>query len=177
MLYDIDWDLIISKLLLEEGDVKVPGKQFYLNTDGRFDETIKIWTDAGYDKSEAVEWINYYPGKHFDKAIVDMFSQLVNCKCARSWISRIRPGKMAPYHQDIDDNIEEYQALGELVRYSVFISKPAPGSIFLFKDNVYYLQPQGTVTEWDHYLDWHAGTNCGFTDKFMFHFLGIKYVK
>lgn len=174
MLYDFNWNKVIKALDLDQGDIKSVDKKFYLNLDGRFDEIINKWKSAGYDKIDSVEWINYYPEVHFDKSVVDQFSNVVNLKCARCWISRIRPGKMAPYHQDIDDNIEKYLKLGPIERYSVFISPESVGSVFLLKDQAYHFQKQGTVIKWDDYLDWHAGTNCGFVDKFMFHFLGVK---
>lgn len=174
MLYNINWSEIIEGLPLDQGDIKTPDIKFYLNTDGRFDQMISTWKNAGYDKSGSVEWINYYPEHHYATSVVENFGQFVNAKCARSWISRIRPGKMAPFHQDIDDHIEEYLAQGSLVRYSVCISVPSPGSIFLFNDQVFHMQQQGTVIRWPNYLDWHAGTNCGFQDQFMFHYLGIE---
>jgi hypothetical protein len=135
---------------------------------------ITSWKAAGYDKCDSVEWINYYPGKHFPTSVIEEFETWSNTTCARSWISRIRPGKMAPLHQDIDDYIEDYLAKGELVRYNVFISKPALGAIFICRNSIHHMLPQGTVLKWDHYLDWHAGTNCGLTDKFMLNYLGVK---
>lgn len=170
----LNWNELLDSLKGKQGEAKVPSEQFYQNTDGRFNEMIQTWKDAGYDKLDSVEWINYYPEKDFDILYVEQFADHVNAECARAWVSKIRPGKMAPFHQDIDDNIEEYLAKGQLVRYSVFISNPQPGAVFLFKDRVFHLQEQGTVVEWPDYLEWHAGTNCGLRDKYMFHFLGIK---
>jgi hypothetical protein len=174
MLYNINWTSIIQHLELDKGDPKIPGKQFYQNVDGRFNELIKKWQSAKYDSMESVEWINYYPGVHFDNTVVEQFAKYVNLKLGRAWISRIRPGKMAPLHQDIDDHIEKYLSEGQLIRFSIFISEPSPGAVFILKDNSYHLQPAGTVLQWDHYLNWHAGINAGFEDKFMFNFIGIK---
>jgi hypothetical protein len=177
MLYNINWDSIISNLPLADGKANTPDKKFYSNTDGRFNNMIETWKQAGYDQCDSVEWINYYPTQHFSEDVITNFGSWANATCARAWISRIRPGKMAPFHQDIDDQIETYLAQGELVRYSVLISKPSHGGIFLFYNKIYHLEPQGTVIKWDNYMDWHAGTNCGLTDKFMFHFLGVKNEK
>lgn len=174
MLFSFNWDHLINSLPLDQGDSKTPNGDFYLNTDGRFNDVINKWKAAGYDKNDSVEWINYYPTIHFSNTVVKEFELWSNTSCARSWISRIRPGKMAPLHQDIDDLIEEYLAKGDLVRYSIFISKPALGATFICGDNIYHLLPQGHVIQWENYLDWHAGSNCGFTDKFMFNYLGIK---
>jgi hypothetical protein len=175
MLFNFNWDHLINSLPLDQGDPKTPNGSFYLNTDGRFDQMITAWKSAGYDKSDSVEWINYYPSKHFTNDVVKEFEKWSNTSCARCWISRIRPGKMAPLHQDIDDHLEEYLAKGQLIRYNVFISEPSIGAVFICNDQVYHLQPQGTVIKWDHYMDWHAGTNCGLKDKFMFNFLGVLH--
>jgi hypothetical protein len=90
-----------------ESTARTYGADFYINADGRFDKIIEQWKKAGYDKSGTVEWINYYPDKHFDSNIVKQFEQFTNTICARAWVSKIRPGKYAPYHNDIDDKEEE----------------------------------------------------------------------
>ena len=174
MLYNIDWQQIIDGLDLTQGEIRSYGVDFYRNEDGQFNHIIDLWQEAGYDKTESVEWINFYPGKHFDNNVVTEFETLTNTTCARAWISCIRPGKMAPYHQDIDDNIEEYLKQGNLVRFSVTANNPSNGQIFIVEKKALYNQPQGTVYEWPHYLAWHAGGNCSFKPKFLFNLLGIK---
>lgn len=174
MLYDINWQDIINNLDLAQGEVRSYGVNFYRNEDGRFNHIIDLWKTAGYDKTDSVEWINFYPGKHFDNVVVTEFEKLTNTVCARAWISCIRPGKMAPYHQDIDDQIEEYLKQGELVRFSVNASEPSTGQLFIVEDTALYNVPQGTIYEWPHYLAWHAGGNCSFKPKFLFNFLGIR---
>jgi len=168
------WDSIIALLSVQDGEPRRFDQKFFENTDGRFDENIKMLKDAGYDKVDSVEWINYYPGKHFDELCVKEFEKFVGMKCARAWISKIRPGKYAPIHKDIDDNIEEYQAQGDLYRFSTFISQPSPGGVFVFEDQCFHYETSGNTYKWNHYMDWHAGGNCGLKDKYMFHFLGIK---
>lgn len=172
--YKGKWDSIIETLLIQDGEPKTVDGTFYKNLDGRFDEIITLWKSAGYDKVSTVEWINYYPNNHFENLVVEEFEKFSNTKCARAWISRIRPGKSAPFHQDIDDNLDEYISQGELIRYSCFVSKPNPGALFILNDKVFHKEPQGNVWQWGHYLDWHAGTNCGFYDKFMYHYIGLK---
>jgi hypothetical protein len=168
------WDSIIDALYIEEGKCIAFGQQFFKNLDGRFDSNIKLLVDAGYDKVNTVEWTNYYPDKHFNSLPVKEFEKLVGMKCARAWISKIRPGKYAPIHQDVDDFIEEYLAQGDLVRFSTFISQPHPGGVFIVEDQCFHCEPSGNTYQWDNYLAWHAGGNCGLHDKFIFHFLGIK---
>jgi hypothetical protein len=174
MIYNIDWPSVIDSLDLSQGEVRSYGVKFYRNADGRFDHIIDLWERAGYDKTGTVEWINFYPGKHFDKTIIPTFESFTNTTCARAWISCIRPGKMAPYHQDIDDQEEEYLKQGSLVRFTVNACQPSNGQIFIVEDTVLYNQPLGSVYEWPHYLAWHAGGNCSFKPKFLFNYLGIK---
>lgn len=174
MLLNIDWQHIIDSLDLSQGEIRSYGVNFYRNEDGRFNHIIDLWQQAGYDKTETVEWINFYPDKHFNSDFITEFETATNTKCSRAWISMIRPGKMAPYHQDIDDNEEEYLKQGTLVRYSVCANKPEHGQIFVVEDHVCYNQPQGTLLEWPDYRAWHAGGNCSFKPKFLFNFLGIK---
>ena len=166
-------DILINKIENQEGDIRTIGLDFYKNTDGRFDSIIKSWLDAGYT-SQKVEWINYYPEKHFDLQYVDDFANEVGLKHIRSWISCVRPGKSAPWHQDIDDAMEDYLKLGELVRYTCFLNKPAVGQILIVDKNSYYMTPQSTIVKWNDVMDWHGASNCGFENQYLYHFLGYK---
>lgn len=168
------WDSIIETLLIQSGEPKTIDTSFYKNVDGRFDEIINLWKTAGYDKVDTVEWINYYPEKHFDSHLVKEFEKFTNTKCARAWISRIRPGKYAPIHKDIDDHIEKYLAQGNLIRYHTFISQPHPGGVFIVEDQCFHCEESGSTYQWNDYMSWHAGGNCGLHDKFIFNYLGIK---
>ena len=44
------------------------------------------WRDAGYMDSLSVEWLNYYPGRHFSNDVVTKFSELVNADPYNIWI-------------------------------------------------------------------------------------------
>jgi hypothetical protein len=172
--YKGKWDSIIETLLIQDGEVRDNNQTFYANVDGRFDEIINLWKSAGYDKVDTVEWINFYPEKHFDSLVINEFEKFSGTKCARAWISRLRPGKYAPIHKDIDDQLEQYLAQGELVRFSTFISQPYPGAVFIVDGQCFHCEDSGNTYEWTEYMDWHAGGNCGLHDQFMFHFLGVK---
>ena len=124
--------------------------------------------------SESIEWFNYYPGADFNVRVVKEFSDLVNKECARARISKINPGKTAPWHWDYDTMEEKYLEKGELVRYHASISKPSPGHVFIVNDKCFYNEPQGTIHEWDDYRSYHAGANCGVEPKFLFNFLGYQ---
>jgi hypothetical protein len=174
IFYGDKWNTIIDEIADQEGDVRTYGVDFYINADGRFNEIIDLWKQAGYDKSGTVEWINYYPGKHFNEQVVKDFEDLTGTECAKAWISKIRPGRYAPYHWDIDDHEEEYLAKGSLIRYTCTASKPKSGQVLIVEDTVIHNDDQGTVFEWPNHRAWHAGGNCSFEPKYLFNFLGIK---
>jgi hypothetical protein len=90
----------------------------------------------------------------------------------RSWISCVEPGYMTGYHYDIDDNETEYLKHGEIKRYSVFISEPSVGQLFILDREYHYNKPQGSILQWNSYRDWHNGINGSLSNKFMFHLLG-----
>ncbi len=137
-------------------------------------EVQKMIEDLKDYPAEAIEWFNYYPGVDFNVRVVKEFSDLVNKECVRAWISKINPGKTAPWHWDYDDNEEAYLKKGELVRYHASISKPAPGHVFIVGDQCFYNEAQGTIHEWPNYKSYHAGANCGSEPKFLFNFLGYR---
>lgn len=170
---NIDWDSLISHLKTQQGDSKTPDVRFYQNTDGRFNEMITLWKSAEYDKSNSVEWVNYYPGKHFSEDYVKQLEQFTNTKCARAWVSTIKPGKMAPLHNDVDDNEEQYLAQGKLLRFTCHISKPIIGQLFVVETDTFHCQEQGSVYQWPSYKSWHAGVNASFEIKYLFNFLAI----
>jgi hypothetical protein len=169
----INYDSLYDTIKDTEGEVRTVGKDFYENKDGRFDNIVKLWGDAGYT-TEKVEWINYYPDIHFDSSIVEEFSKSVGLNTIRAWVSCVRPGKSAPWHQDIDDNMEEYLSKGELVRYSVTICDPEHGQFFAIESKPYYMLTKGSLILWDNHLAWHGASNCGFKNHYLFHFLGYK---
>ena len=167
------WDNVLTNLDIRNGEVRTIGKDFYKNVDGRFDEILNSWNQAGYTPNK-VEWINFYPEKHFDKNVSEEFAKQVNLTHIRSWISCIRPGKSAPWHQDIDDNMDQYMKLGNIKRYTCHIGTPAVGQVLLIEKESFYMVPQGTVTEWPHYMAWHGASNCGFENQYLYHFLGYE---
>ena len=74
---------------------------------------------------------------------------------------------------DVEDQEKEWLAEGELKRWVVFIDKPQFGHVLLFDNqDAFYNIPQHQVWEWDHYKNWHAGSNCGSEPYYLFHFLG-----
>lgn len=170
----INWQGLVDSLADVQGETRTYGVDFYQNTNGQFDEIIKLWQTAGYDKSGTVEWINYYPGSHFSQDIVAAFEQFTNTKCIRAWVSKIRPGRYAPYHWDIDDQEEEYLKQGNLVRYTAHPCTPTMGQVLIVENQAFHMEAQGNVYQWPTHRAWHAGGNCSFTPKYLFNYLGIS---
>ena len=170
----VNWQALIDSLEGKDGEVRTYGVDFYKNVDGRFNEIIELWNKAGYDKSGTVEWVNYYPGKHFDQSFIKQFEEYTGTTCARAWVSKIRPGKYAPYHWDIDDHEEEYLKQGELVRFTAHPCQPSLGQVLIVEDHVFHNEAQGNTYQWPTHRAWHAGGNCSFKPKYLFNFLGVK---
>ena len=138
---------------------------------GSYREVIELWDKAGYDLSQ-IEWYDYYPGTHVDIEIERKFAELINVIPRRTFISEVYPGRCVPYHWDVEDNEKEWLAQGDLVRYVCFMDKPQFGHIFILEDEMFYNVEQHRVYQWDHYKNWHAGTNCGSEPYYLFHMLG-----
>jgi|TARA_B100000586_G_C20102995_1_gene425848 hypothetical protein len=164
----IDWNPVLEEIKDNPG-LNAP---FRLPLDQP--EVKEMLDDLKDYPPESIEWFNYYPGVDFNVRVVKEFSDLVNKECVRAWISKINPGKTAPWHWDYDANEQEYLKKGELVRYHASISKPFPGHVFIVGDQCFYNEPQGTIHEWDDYRSYHAGANCGVGPKFLFNFLGYR---
>lgn len=133
-----------------------------------------IWKNSGYIESQSVEWINYYGGTHFDISVVEKFADLVNADPYNVWISSTMPGKCVPWHWDIIDKYQQYQHDPSVVRYSFFLDKPQIGKIFVLGNEAFHMIEQGSVYKWKKWDEWHLGFNCGFDQKFLFHFIGFN---
>ena len=127
---------------------------------------------AGYDTNGAMEFRHFKPGEHFDQKFVDIFSSYVKAIPSIVFVSEISPGKMAPWHYDIDLDWHNDKDKGEQVRYHLHLSKPADGHVFIVDKEVFYNIPQGNVYQWKDPSCWHAGTNCGIETKYIFSFKG-----
>jgi hypothetical protein len=140
---------------------------------GSYYDLIDIWKNANY-RLEDIEWYDYYPGEHIDISVQTIFGEIVNAKPLRVFVSELYPGKMVPYHWDIEDYELEWQKLGELVRYVCFIEKPKPGHILILDEHCFYNEPEHNIYQWKDRKNWHAGINVGWEPYYLFHFLGYK---
>lgn len=165
----IKWDDII--LTLENGERITHNPSRWNLSNPEYKKIYSQWEDANFNMS-SICWINYYPGEHFDQTIVKEVENHLRITSHRAWISQIDPGYFAPWHWDVDDNIDDYLSKGKIKRFSIFIGNPHPAHFFTTDSLVFSNTPTGTIYKWENYNSWHAGANAGITPKYMFHILG-----
>lgn len=165
-----DWHLIINDL--KEGNtVSVDPERWNLGNP-EYRKILDIWKNANFNLS-SIKWTNYYPGIHFSSDVEKNVSEYIGFRHVhRSWISKIDPGFMAPWHWDVDDNEDEYLRNGPIIRYTVMIEDMAHGHILIVGDEHYYNQKQNTTIKWQNHREWHSGINAGMTPNYLFHILG-----
>jgi hypothetical protein len=161
----INWNSVIHNL--KEGRIVTVNPAIWNMNNPEYATMLQLWQDNNFN-TDSVKWTNYYNTKDIEKEIAEH----VNITPLRSWISCVEPGYMTGYHYDIDDNEQEYLKHGTIKRYSVFISEPSVGQLFILGSEYYYNKPQGTILEWNNYKEWHNGINGGLSNKYMFHILG-----
>lgn len=161
----INWNTVINNL--SNGRVVTVDPARWNMNNPEYAAMLKLWTDNNFNTA-SVKWTNYYDTKDFENEIAEQ----VGVTPLRSWISCVEPGYMTGYHYDIDDNEAEYLTHGEIKRYSVFISNPSVGQLFILGNEYHFSKPQGTVLEWHDYREWHNGINGSLSNKYMFHLLG-----
>jgi hypothetical protein len=161
----INWNSIIADL--KDGRVVTVNPERWNMSNPEYKVMLDLWKDSNFN-TDSVKWTNYYSTKDIEKEIAEQ----VGVTPLRSWISCVEPGYMTGYHYDIDDNEKEYLTHGNIKRYSVFISQPSVGQLFILGHEYHYNKPQGTILEWTTYKDWHNGINGSLSNKYMFHLLG-----
>ena len=160
-----NWNIIINNLT-DGKVVTIDPAQWNLDNP-QYETILNLWKDSNFNTA-SVKWTNYYDTKDIEKEIAEQ----VSITPLRSWISCVEPGYMTGYHYDIDDNEKEYLKHGLLKRYSIFISKPTVGHLFILGKEYFYNNQQGTILKWATYREWHNGINGGLENKYMFHIIG-----
>jgi len=159
----IDWDSVIKSLEHQTPTYIGPSHKLGDPIPG-LSEVTDIWQRAKFGAN--AEWDMFISGDAFDISIAEQFMDYVGIDNYNTcWISRIRPGKMAPWHWDVNDNEAE---LGEFRRFHCHIGKPVHGHVLVVDDKCLYNQPQGSTYEWNSRKSWHAGMNAGLTPKYLF---------
>ena len=170
----IDWDNVILQLENLEPAYVGPRHSVSDNIIG-IQEMIELWDKAGHKLIKdggTSGWDMFFPDKHFDKNLINIFSDFLNADSMSCWISRVNPGNMTPWHWDCNDHEDYFRTLPNMIRVSCHISKPAFGHVSMIEDHCLYFQEQGNTWLWPDRTNWHGGINCGFTPKYLFNFFG-----
>lgn len=169
----INWNKVISAIIHKPGKIITADENNWNLKDPKFKNIYNLWVNNNINTA-SMQWINYYPGVDFNESVVAEFSEVVNAKVARAWISRVNPGFYVGLHWDADDNEDEYLKLGDLVRFTCNINEPLTGQVSIVGDDHLHSHPRGTIYQWDSYKDWHTSFNCSIKPKFQFNFLGYR---
>ena len=161
----IDWDDVIENL--KDGSVVTVDPDRWNMANPEYKKILNLWQENNFNIN-SVKWINFYDTKEIETIL----SKQLEVTPLRSWISCLEPGWITGYHYDIDDNEQEYLKYGKIKRYSIFVSKPNLGHIFILDKEYHFNNDQGKILEWNNYKDWHSGINAGLANKYMFHLLG-----
>lgn len=177
----INCDKIVEQLKDNPGHVKSPvnpyghGTEFSESQQNENIEMYNNWVKWGYVEHNSIEWINYYLEK--DLASIDFTAlfDLLKVTVKHTWISSIRPGKCIAWHRDIESQEKQWSEEGELVRYTVFLTKPEPGHFFVVNDQSFHMTEQGSVYKWITWDDYHLGSNVGSNQKYLLHIIGLQH--
>jgi len=169
----INWDQVIKELEHQEPEYIGPRHLAGDPVIGIADIS-KLWEDAGLttlDKGGTVGWDMFFPGRQFDRSVIDKFADFVQVDPCNAWISRVHPGNVAARHWDANDMEEEYQNM-DFVRFSCHVSKPAVGHVLIVEDRCFYKEEQGNTYQWPSRMSWHGVSNCGLVPKYILNFFG-----
>jgi len=168
----INWSEVILSIKDLEGVAITTDPTRWNLDNSAYTDIYQTWNDAKFNH-QSIKWTNYYPGVHYSQNIVnDLLPTLELTGVHRSWISRLDPGYYAPRHWDVDDNEQQYLTKGDVKRFSISMSGPVLGHIFILEDTYYFNMEAGTIIKWPNYKNWHTGINGGLVPKYMFHILG-----
>jgi hypothetical protein len=175
-----DCEALVSELNIDRGHYKTAEKPYGTdvtlsdNIQQSVDQMMQQWQHGGYFTNDSVEWINFYPGEHFNDSHVTKVAEQLNVTPKNVWVSAIRPGKCVPYHWDIETEADKWAAEGNLVRYTIFLETGKVGQVFIVGNKCFHMISQGTIYRWDKWDEYHLGFNCGFADKYVMHIVGIE---
>jgi hypothetical protein len=171
----IDWNSLILHLAQQEAAYIGPRHDVGHDVIG-VEEVAKPLRDAGYkmiDEGGNASWDMYFPELNFSKEIVTEFMNFVGMDSyINAWVSRVKPGDVAPWHWDITDDEDTLMYDKKIRRFHCHISPPKPGHVLIVEDTCLYNQQQGAVWEWPSRTSWHAGCNAGLEPKYLLNIWG-----
>ena len=174
---EVDWDEVIANLG-EPDMTHAPETTNWTQWETMEDDgnemkvVFENWKKANFNLA-AIRWNNHYADTSYPTEIEDKLANHLGLKGVfRSWVSKMDPGCMAPWHFDGEDKVGEWLQIGEPQRFVVTMSKPAHGHIFILGEDYYFNNPQGTLFKWDYFREWHSGINAGMVPKYQFHLIG-----
>ena len=163
----IDWKHVLDTLKGAPSPAYIKPDEWANKKD--YSDIHKLWMDADINIA-GVRVSNYEP-EQMDSGVKPAMEKLLGLTHIESWISRIDPGCMAPYHWDFDNaKIAELELTPR--RVSVHISEFAFGHVFIVEDKICYNYAVGDMLEFPTIRAWHAGANLGLKSKYMYHFVG-----
>jgi hypothetical protein len=162
-LSDIDWvniinNLVNGKTITAEPDI------FDLNNP-HYMKIYNTWRSANFNM-DSVRWTNYY--EYGD--LTTVISKRLNVTPLRSWISRLDPGYIAPWHYDVDEREDEY-IVKNAQRYSCFISESSIGDITIIGDDLFSNIEPGVLIKWNNRLEYHTGICASMKPSYMYHLI------
>jgi len=163
----INWKNVIDTLTGSGQPAYIKPEEWANKKD--YNEIHRLWLDANMN-IQGVKVTNYEPDS-FDNSVIPAMEKLLGLTHLESWISRIDPGCMAPYHWDFDNEL--ISKLGVTPRrVSVHINEFAFGHVFIVENKICYDYQVGDMIEFPSIRSWHAGANLGIIPKYMYHFVG-----
>jgi hypothetical protein len=163
----IDWKHVIDTLQGLASPAYIKIEDWENKKD--YNEIHKLWVDA--DINIAGVKVSNYESEQIDSSVIPMMEKFLGLTHVESWISKIDPGCMAPYHWDFDNPIIATLP-SEPKRFSVHISEFVFGHVFIVEDKICYNYKVGDIIEFPQFRAWHAGANLGLVPKYMYHFVG-----
>ena len=113
-------------------------------------DTYKTWIDSGYDINN-LYWESFN-GSNFPFEVDIPYE-------GSWWFSKLLPGSVFPYHQDI------YASTVPKRRLWIAYSDYQPGHIFSYGNKVLTDYKAGDVFEFEDTMVWHGAANCGLIPK------------
>jgi hypothetical protein len=163
----IDWKYVIDTLQGLPSSAYIKPEEWANKKD--YNEIHSLWMNANMNIA-GVKVFNYEP-EQIDSSVIPAMEKFLGLTHVESWISKIDPGCMAPYHWDFD-NPNLVTLPHDPIRYSVHISEFSFGHVFILEDTIRYNHKVGDMIKFPTFRAWHAGANLGLVPKYMYHFVG-----